>query len=355
MYKIFFSCALLLVLLASCSHKVVRTNYKAPDTGSTDCPVIIKKQLKETSGLENIGEVKLSDSGVSLWCSEKKAMEILKRDACNIKADIVYIAEEAPPDFFSTCYRCRAVFYKYKSGISEGAKDSLSKRIAAIPVEEPKPLAPKGPKPVFPRLRLAVTGGYGYLTAPIASDIPPFMKPFLEDLKSGAFYGFDAAYYFTEKYGVGFRYYNFNSSAMLQGNIYIMKPDSTLKLGKLGDDVSISFIGPSFNSRYLSPGRKHSFLYNIGLGYLGYNSKKVIVDKFLMTGSTVGLLYEIAYDYSLSSDISIGVQVAYISGVLTAYDWNDGTTTKRVNLDNKNYEGISHLDLGIGLRYLISW
>lgn len=62
--------------------------------------------------LEKVGEIKLGESGFSTICNEQKALEILQREGCSAGADLIYIFEEQRPDAWSSCYRCRAEFYK---------------------------------------------------------------------------------------------------------------------------------------------------------------------------------------------------------------------------------------------------
>ncbi|MEY4876211.1 MAG: hypothetical protein RL708_1360 [Bacteroidota bacterium] len=65
--------------------------------------------------------IKLGDSGFSTICKEQDAINILKRDACGLNANLINITAEIPPSFTgSSCYRCSAVFYKSKT------KDNIS-------------------------------------------------------------------------------------------------------------------------------------------------------------------------------------------------------------------------------------
>ena len=67
-----------------------------------------------TDSIQKIGEIKLGESGLAVACSEAHAIKILNNEACAIQADIINIVEENRPDLWSSCYRCRAEFYKYK-------------------------------------------------------------------------------------------------------------------------------------------------------------------------------------------------------------------------------------------------
>lgn len=90
---------------------------------------------------------------------------------------------------------------------------------------------------------------------------------------------------------------------------------------------------------------------NFSLGYMGYSNDKVIVDKYKMTGSTLGLSLDIGYDIGLSENLALGFQVSVLTGVLTKYDWSDGTTTQTIKLEKDEYENLNRIDLSIGLRF----
>ncbi|WP_282124620.1 hypothetical protein [Algibacter mikhailovii] len=103
-------------LLSSCSHRIARNGYRIKKSDYTNCDVIIKKNTKLNDSLfTKIGEIKLGESGFSASCSEKHAVEILKNEACAIKAELIIITEEKRPDLWSSCYRCKAHLYKIKN------------------------------------------------------------------------------------------------------------------------------------------------------------------------------------------------------------------------------------------------
>lgn len=103
-----------LLLSTSCSHKVVRTGYQKQMVESEDCQVLITKDAAILDRATKVGNIRLGESGFSVTCSEEKALEILKREACSIGAEAVLITSEKRPDFISTCYRCEATFLDVK-------------------------------------------------------------------------------------------------------------------------------------------------------------------------------------------------------------------------------------------------
>jgi preprotein translocase subunit SecF len=107
-------------LFMSCSHRIVRTGYQIKKSDYKNCEVVIRKktELSDTLALK-IGEIKLGETGISSACSEEHAIKILKNEACAMGADFIIITDENRPDLWSSCYRCNAGFYKYKSVKSE--------------------------------------------------------------------------------------------------------------------------------------------------------------------------------------------------------------------------------------------
>ncbi len=104
------------LLFSNCSHRIVRTGYQIKKSDYTTCDVAIKKTTSIPDSLvTKIGEIKLGESGLAVACSEKHAIDILKGEACAINADLIIITEEKRPDFWSSCYRCRAEFYQFNS------------------------------------------------------------------------------------------------------------------------------------------------------------------------------------------------------------------------------------------------
>ena len=84
---------------------------------------------------------------------------------------------------------------------------------------------------------------------------------------------------------------------------------------------------------------------------MGYNNEKVMVDKYKMTGNTLGLSFDLGYDIKIADKISLGILLSYTSGTLFKYNWDDGNTIETVELETGSYEGLNRLDLSVGLRF----
>ena len=202
----------------------------------------------------------------------------------------------------------------------------------------------------YQHFRLAVNGGYSYLTAKVGESVPGDFKDYIKELKSGYHLGGDLTYFFTEPLGFGIKYYLFKSSNSLD-NIYREDSDGNRTYGKMSDDLTISFIGPTFSTRLLNHNKNKAFIMNVSLGYMGYSNDKIIIDKYKMTGSTVGLSFDIGYDFALSENLSLGFHISSLTGTLFEYVWNDGGRTETIKLEKGEYESLNRIDFSVGLRF----
>lgn len=202
----------------------------------------------------------------------------------------------------------------------------------------------------YQQFKFAINGGYSYQTARVGGNVPSDFKNYVKQLKSGYHFASDLTYYISEPLGFGLKYLLFRSSNSLD-NIYRDDLNGNREYGKMSDDLKIWFFGPTFSTRLLSHDKSNAFNINLSLGYMGYSNNKVIVDKYKMTGSTIGFSYDIGYDFGLSENLSLGFQVSYLSGNLFEYDWNDGIITKTIELEEDQFESLNRLDFSIGLRF----
>jgi len=204
----------------------------------------------------------------------------------------------------------------------------------------------------YQHYRISVNGGYSYQTAKVSGSVPSDFKDYIKELKSGYHLGGDLTYYFNEPLGFGIKYYLFKSSNSLD-NIYLEDINGNRRYGKMSDDLTISFIGPTFSTRLLNHDKSNVLLMNMSLGYMGYSNNAVVIDKYKITGSTMGLAFDFGYDIGLSENLALGIQLSFLTGTLFEYDWNDGTKTQKIKLERGAYESLNRIDLSVGLRFNI--
>ncbi len=119
--KIGFFFFTFLILFSSCSHKVIRTGYdkndKASESYAENCETrLVKFAAVDSVKFQRLGSIQLRDGGFSAQCSESKAVEILRKEACRLDANLINIVAEKKPGW-SSCYQCDAVFYKVSADV----------------------------------------------------------------------------------------------------------------------------------------------------------------------------------------------------------------------------------------------
>lgn len=207
-------------------------------------------------------------------------------------------------------------------------------------------------KPVYnyPRYRIALNGGYSYITASLVKELSNGVKDYYNELKSGYHFGGDMTYFVSEVIGFGVKYVNFLTSNSLS-NVTLFDNYGNTRSGKMSDDIAISFIGPTFTSRYLSNTGRNSFLTSVSLGYVHYKDDAVLIDYYKIRGGTVGINFDLAYETRLAKNLYLGVQVSLYTATLYSYDFENATTSKHIELMRGHYESLNRLDFSFGLRY----
>jgi len=203
----------------------------------------------------------------------------------------------------------------------------------------------------YKRTRIALNGGYSYLVAKINENVPSDFKDYFKKLKSGYHLGADFNFFISESWGLGVKGVYFHTSNSID-DIYVIDLQGNTRYGEMSDNINTYFIGPSFLNRMISANRKGALIMNFSLGYLGYVNNNVIVDRYKLTGSTVGMVMDIGYDFTISENLSWGLQASWLVGTLTKMTVDDGTSVQTIEFEKDQYESLSRLDLSVGLRFL---
>jgi len=201
----------------------------------------------------------------------------------------------------------------------------------------------------YQKFRFVINSGWSYRIAPVEEKLQSFIERYFKELKSGYHLSSDMQYYFTEFFGFGIKYSLYRSSNMLD-NVQVTFQDGSQEVGRIKDDISIHFIGPSFYIRYLSGNKKNALYSGLSIGRLGYKNNAIIIDEYILTGKTIGITWDIGYDLSIHKNVSLGILFSYTSGTLTEYEVDDGSIIETVELDKENYDNLSRIDLSAGLR-----
>jgi hypothetical protein len=266
----------------------------------------------------------VTDKGDSLNCKITK-----------IKNDFIYFTFRFENEIRNTLLPVRQIkFYK---------KDFFS--IPDVPPDKVKNVDGN-----YQKLRIGGYGGWSYMTGKISSNVHPFLREYLKDLKSGYHFGGDFVGFISENIGFGAKYSRFRTTNELI--IYVYDPITGQgNIGKLRDDITIQFFAPTFTSRFSSANKKINFLSDISIGYLTYKNKATEIYNFTLKGRTVGGLLDLGVDFSVAKNLSLGLCFSYTLGILNQIEYDDGIYVMKIKLDENNLENISRIDLSVGLRW----
>jgi hypothetical protein len=320
-----------LCLLVSCSPKVTSTMTKTYPSLSSDTPVKVFYKENIPAGSEEIGQVRISDTGFSTDCDSLTVISRIKHEARKAGGNAVLITEHRKPSIWgSSCHQMTAVVLNV-SGFSGKslALDDVKEDAAPILISKSK---------VLPRFNLAINGGYGWRTAKLADNIEGLEKDYIKKLTSGPVWNASANYYFNDNYGVGFAYSAYSASNSLY---------------KLKSNDMITYAGPAFLMRF-SQNQKWIFNMSLGLGYIGYSSThKLNGEQLKLTGATVGFETAIGAEYKFSENWGVGATLSTNSGLLNSMTVNENGYKSTIDLGKDEKEGLGQIRIALGFRYYI--
>ncbi len=212
-----------------------------------------------------------------------------------------------------------------------------------------------------PRLRFSTSGCLGYQIASGNSNNTAFVNQekidkFTNDLRWTKTLNADGYYLFKSNWGLGLEYLLNTSSA--KGEDVIMAADDNIHylVGNISESLYINYIGLSACSYWpLGIDRKMMLLFTVSCGYAHLRDEsKILMVNYLYTGGSFAANYEFGLDYSLNSNISLGVTASLFSGNFYTIKVNDGFETKKMELDSDTRINSSNINLGMGIRYYIN-
>lgn len=195
--------------------------------------------------------------------------------------------------------------------------------------------------------RITIDGGWAHRLGKLPEASSSETNDYLKKLKNGGNIGLSAQYFWNKSFGVGLEYSLFKTSYS-SDNMHI----PNVGTGYIKDNIFIHFTGATFNICVPSKHNNNALFMAIGFGYLGYKDKGTIKTESLnITGSTVGALYSLGYDFGLSSKMSLGIKLSLIAGTLDKIKYSSGPYSKTMELEDDERESLSQLNISIGLRF----
>jgi hypothetical protein len=344
-------------LLSSCSPSIQLHISKAyPAMKPLEQVRVIEEKEQIPGNAENIGQVAIGNN-TRRSCSYNAVLELAKVETRKIGGNAIKIIEHKLPNEGNKCHRISASILRIdstKDSTVTLSKENNPENSGSNNVTQGKTAIPQKlymrPMAVNWQFRLAVNGNWSWRTAKLSPNLNDFERSYMKDLKSGHAFGGEIEYYFGEKCGAGFKYNIFRSSASVLASAQV-SPGVYVN-GELRDEISIVFIGPKFCVRIPSETYMNAFLMGISIGYLGYTDQGGFGSTTgMLKGSTVGLVYDLGYDYGLTPHFALGANFGYTLGALSQYEVTSGGITQTVKLEKDQYEGLGHVYLGFGLRF----
>lgn len=321
----------ILYLLASCSPKVTSTMAKSYPSLPSETPVKVFYKEDIPAGSEEIGKVRVSDTGFSTGCDSLTVISKIKNEARKAGGNAVLIIEHKKPSVWgSSCHQMTAMVLN----VSDLSAPTLAKDNSE---ESPTPVLLSESR-MLPRFNLAVNGGYGWRTAKLADGIEGLEKDYLKKLMSGFVWNASANYYFNDNYGLGLSYSAYSASTSL----YDLKSNDL-----------ITYVGPAFLMRF-SQNQKWIFNMSLGVGYIGYSSThKSNGENLKLTGGTVGFETSIGGEYKFSKNWGVGATLSTNSGLLNSMTVNKNGYKQKIDLGKDEKEGLGQIRIAVGFRYYI--
>lgn len=340
-----------LFLFNSCNTLISTSVTKSYDPVEYTEDVAVFEQNQPIPGkAELLGHVKIDESRFTLAsnCTYNVVINEAKYQAREIGGNAIKITSHTLPSETSSCHKIEAYILRIdSSAVASKAKNgefesnSLSDNLTAT-----------GEVKDAPKYRAAINGGYSFGTAIPSENILldySNYKDYYRNLKSGYHFGGEATYFFSDAFGVGLKGYIHKSSNKLD-NISDTTGGTT-RYGSMSDNITSSYVGPTFSTRFLNQDNNRAILLDLSLGYMGYYNNAVRIDSYKINGQSFGFSLSAGYDIEIAKNLILGFQVSYLYGTLLKYDLNDGVSTKTITLDKEEYESLNRLDFSVGLRF----
>ena len=181
-------------------------------------------------------------------------------------------------------------------------------------------------------------------------------KRFTNGLINGFYNSIEAAYFFKRipNLGLGLKYSKtFCSSSA--SDISFNNENKPIAGGSLYQKMNYGFFGPQLSARTLFL-KKNFFCTKISLGCVYFNqythsSNEVLERKFTIQSKSVGINFEIGYDYLISKHLALGLQAEYGGGAFSEYKLKEYNKVIYIPFGDEHEPDLSPLSIAVGIRY----
>ncbi|WP_343694739.1 hypothetical protein [Flavobacterium sp.] len=352
---------LITIVFCSCSPKIsTSVSEKHEKLNETEKVVVFNSKSELPASYSKIGTTKIGDTGFTTNCDFVTVLEKAKIEARKSGANALLITEHLyPHSFGSSCHRITADLLKIEN-VTDYNKPKIVKD--SVPATNKSKIVLDGTKQYnlnnYGRSKsssnflISANIGQSFRVASSPDGLNSAQKKYYRDLKSGLSYDLSAYYLKEGKTGFGLKYNVYKSSGTLN-NQQITLNDGTIVTGGFSDDITISFIGPSFILTEDEHARVGEANLEIAVGYMSYQDKaKAVGVPFKITGSNLGVVGGMGYHFRITPHFLVGPQVSFVGGVLKKlkYKYADGST-ETVKLDDEEFENLWRIDLSVGAKF----
>lgn len=195
-------------------------------------------------------------------------------------------------------------------------------------------------------------GGLSWRTAEMASSGNSFLDSHIKELSSGYNWDLSAYYLIKPNIGLGLKVSDYIASNTSY-NIPVSDGVNWIKANSIENNLSLFFIGPSLYWDNSDVSKEHILFFELALGALSYKDDlnmrlmDVLTSKIITTGSTLGLVGNLGYNYRINKAIALGPKIGFTTGVLNSLEMNVNGAKRTIDLGDKK-EGLGRFDLSLG-------
>lgn len=212
--------------------------------------------------------------------------------------------------------------------------------------------SPKRQIPSTPGIRIGINYGASIWIFKNPARNIPVLEDYYYELRTGNTISFVMNYYTKSNIGIGLQVMNFNTQNSLE-NVTITNPNGSSQIGTLKNNVDMTYMGLSFGFRYPLNNKKWRVAGDLGIGYSRFVNVQDLITRTTISSNNVGLNSQIGLDYTISSNVAIGVMASLIRSYTTSYDISTASGTTKQTVPDDEVESLARADVSIGLRYIL--
>jgi len=215
----------------------------------------------------------------------------------------------------------------------------------------------------FPRLRLGISGGAGYIisSSETAEEsmvlwgiTPDDAESYYRNLKTGIYGSSDITWMLTQRIGLGLRYKLFGTSGSVEG-FFDPQDGFNIFYSTYSEHIYVNFAGASLlYSEPLGSRQKFRIYAAWAAGVALYrNEAESFQGNFLITGNSFGMDGALGLEYLINPSLAVAAELSTFNALLKKIEMTDGSETETLELEKENYENLSRFELSLGIKFYL--